>query len=366
VVDILLVTLGLRKPNGGAMSAAKLFYDMMKKSVNFVIIEEISYISSDKIYDKSNPIRLEQEVRRIEAYINQVIATYDIDLIHVNCFDLFYPIIKSDVPVLYSLHDNPIYRYQFDSLLANPLNLIELLFTIQRNFQKRKSLLQYSNIHLFSNYQQKLLSRSYPDKNYFVIPQQVNPVFKQSKIYPQASRDFHIISIVGQISFNKNQLRLLEILKYLSEKKLVIVLVGSYIPVGGYFNLRKLLGQQSDHHQIYWLNDIDAMQVSKIYLMSDLYISFSQNESFGLTVLEALQSGLPVVATKTGGFVEFRNYYPDQLFLIDHDDTAEDIAEKIRNAIDHGKTDHPSEFIEHDDYIRSWLHTYQELIDDNK
>ena len=48
-----------------------------------------------------------------------------------------------------------------------------------------------------------------------------------------------------------------------------------------------------------WVNDIEN------YLqIADLLLHTSENESFGLSILEALSTGVPVVATKAGGVVE--------------------------------------------------------------
>jgi N-acetyl-alpha-D-glucosaminyl L-malate synthase BshA len=56
-----------------------------------------------------------------------------------------------------------------------------------------------------------------------------------------------------------------------------------------------------DRH-VHFLGKIDA--VAPLLAGADLFLLPSQSESFGLSALEALASGVPVVGTKTGGLVE--------------------------------------------------------------
>jgi len=61
----------------------------------------------------------------------------------------------------------------------------------------------------------------------------------------------------------------------------------------------RTLGIESDVH---FLGKIDV--VAPLLAGADLFLLPSQTESFGLSALEALASGAPVVGTKSGGLVE--------------------------------------------------------------
>lgn len=52
---------------------------------------------------------------------------------------------------------------------------------------------------------------------------------------------------------------------------------------------------------------LDAKELCELYNQCDFYVCASEWESFGVSVLEALYSGLPVLSTRCGGVLEFVN-----------------------------------------------------------
>ncbi len=51
-----------------------------------------------------------------------------------------------------------------------------------------------------------------------------------------------------------------------------------------------------------WLGKVEFSQIPKLFRCMSLVACLSHNEGFGLTCLEAMASGVPVIATQTGGF----------------------------------------------------------------
>jgi hypothetical protein len=65
--------------------------------------------------------------------------------------------------------------------------------------------------------------------------------------------------------------------------------------------------------------------------MSDLYVMPSVSEPFGLTALEAVQQGLPVILSKTTGVGEILNQGALKVDFWDVNKMAEQIVEVLRN-----------------------------------
>ena len=69
--------------------------------------------------------------------------------------------------------------------------------------------------------------------------------------------------------------------------------------------------------------------LSKVYRTSDVFVHVPRNEPFGVVLIEAMASGLPVVATSTGGIPEI---VPSEFLVTidDHDKIAEKVCEIFR------------------------------------
>lgn len=76
--------------------------------------------------------------------------------------------------------------------------------------------------------------------------------------------------------------------------------------------LRQVTEELHLEESVYFLPAIAHEKVSEIYSAADIFIMSSENEPFGLTVLESMIMGVPVVASNTGG----------PTFLIQHNFTG--------------------------------------------
>lgn len=104
-----------------------------------------------------------------------------------------------------------------------------------------------------------------------------------------------VILYLGRVAKEKNIQELLSHLQtYLKEKKdIKFVLVG-----GGpeKSNLEILAKQYELEDHVIFVGEVPWEQVMDYYRMGDLFVSASQSETQGITYIEALASGLPVVA----------------------------------------------------------------------
>ncbi len=74
-------------------------------------------------------------------------------------------------------------------------------------------------------------------------------------------------------------------------------------------------------------------EVEKIYAAADLFVFPTMYEPFGLVVLEAMASGLPVITTKLSGAAELIINYQNG-FVIDAPEQIDKIAEYISLLIE--------------------------------
>lgn len=83
--------------------------------------------------------------------------------------------------------------------------------------------------------------------------------------------------------------------------------------------------------RIYFAGLVPYKEISKYYAQADVYISPSLYESFGMSVIEAMAAGLPVIATRAGAVPDFVKHRHNGLLVDVGDPTA--IAEAFENLV---------------------------------
>ena len=123
-----------------------------------------------------------------------------------------------------------------------------------------------------------------------------NEFFKISRDYRKSSNEV-IVTFVGRLAPPKDLLLLIDAIKLVPEIKLQIVgdgelrqQVEGYIFKNALRDRVILLGERFD--------------IPKILAESDIFVLPSRWEGLPLTIIEAMMSGLPVVATRVGGIPE--------------------------------------------------------------
>jgi len=91
---------------------------------------------------------------------------------------------------------------------------------------------------------------------------------------------------------------------------------------------------------------VEGYAKAEVFINADLYVFPTKNDSFGITNLEAMQYGLPIITTKQGAISEYFSE-PDNGFFIKEDD-AKSLAEKI-------------EIIANDDLLRNKISNYNKI-----
>jgi glycosyltransferase involved in cell wall biosynthesis len=136
-----------------------------------------------------------------------------------------------------------------------------------------------------------------PQNKVRVIHNGINPDrFKASEL------DGNRIIYVGRLHERKGVDRLLmSFKKVLDEMKAELVIVGSGEMEG---HLKELARKLDIEESVRFCGFVDDEDIPGLYASSSLFVMPSYYEGFGIVLLEAMASGLPVVATATGGAPE--------------------------------------------------------------
>ena len=111
-----------------------------------------------------------------------------------------------------------------------------------------------------------------------------------------------VILFVGRVDDPRKGLDLLlrALKKVLERVEAVLLVVGK----GDQTEVRKLANSLGISRNVIFAGFIDDATLKKCYALCDMYVCPSRLEGFGLTVLEAMAAGKPVIATKAGAVLE--------------------------------------------------------------
>ncbi|MCP4325913.1 MAG: glycosyltransferase family 4 protein [Alteromonadales bacterium] len=108
------------------------------------------------------------------------------------------------------------------------------------------------------------------------------------------------IACVGNLTVNKNQQLAIHSIKYLLDKghDIVLKIAGEGVERN---NLLKLIKKLNLQERVFLLGGLNRLGVKKLLHESDCFILPSIKETFGVVLIEAMATGLPVLAMKNGG-----------------------------------------------------------------
>lgn len=161
-----------------------------------------------------------------------------------------------------------------------------------------------------------------------VVYQNCDPVFAipQSDEQKQAVKSkYHLpdgfILSVGTIEERKNLLLLVKALAKTPDAKLVVV--GK--PTDYLKTVQQFIDANGLANRVIFLHQVSFAELPALYQLAKLFVYPSRYEGFGIPILEALYSGVPVIAA-TGSCLEEAGG-PDSLYV--GPDNSDDLAAKI-------------------------------------
>lgn len=105
---------------------------------------------------------------------------------------------------------------------------------------------------------------------------------------------------VGRLIPRKGFEYLLRAWRDIPEAHLVIIGEG---PLRG--RLEKVIQELALDGRVHLLGFVDEVKKRQVLRVADIYISGAEHEGFGIVFLEAMEAGLPIIATDTGGQTDF-------------------------------------------------------------
>lgn len=177
-------------------------------------------------------------------------------------------------------------------------------------------------------------------KNFIIKKYNVDP--KKIVIIPNAT-DFEIVSqvrlnrndkknilFVGRLSIEKNIDKIIEAFSILKDKNILLNIVGE----GEKEKELKELVDKYNLKNINFLGRLEGEKLYKMYIKSDIFLLPSKYECFSHTLLEAMTTGIPIIASDIPGTRNvIKNGYNGLLV----EPTPEKIAEAIEKLIKNPK-----------------------------
>ena len=95
-------------------------------------------------------------------------------------------------------------------------------------------------------------------------------------------------------------------------------------------NLQNIVNQCNINDKITFLGEICREKLRDVYKESDAFVLTSRSETFGVAYIEAMTTGMPVIATACGGPNDFVNEQNGYLIPVDNKQALVDALQKMR------------------------------------
>jgi len=284
---------------------------------------------------------------------------YDLDLIHGHTMYSCGCAMKKGFPMVLTIHGPQILEYKTELSSGATLNhrITDAAAVMMESYAARKA--------------DRLIVDSEESKravveNYGAEESRIRVIVKDGidvRNFTQSSCESNTVLFVGRLHERKGLDLFLPIFRDILKEQEV------FLKIAGSGEKEMALKQQVEElgigRHIEFLGHLPDPELLKQYSEASVFVSPSRHEGFGLTVLEALASGLPIVATDTGiastVVEDGRNG-----FLVDHENMKEAILELMGDMAKRKHFGARSRQIAHnytwESAARGIIHIYRELV----
>ncbi len=268
----------------------------------------------------------------------QVINDFKPDIIHLHHpFVLSLPAImyaaKLKIPKVLTIHT----QYERYAYYISPIPHIITNEAIRRiifNLSDKVDIIttpSQSMKDLIGNYKIK--------KDIIVIPNAIDiNIFRKKDIQNvtmlkkelEISPDDIVVIYVGRVSLEKNIDKIIKAMAIIRDNKIdnfKFIVVGDGTAVK---ELNSLAGSLRLNKKVKFVGAIDREMVRNYYQVGDIFAFSSTSETFGMVIIEALASGLPVLAVKAPGAIDIIQDGFDGILV---EDNVPQFAEQLENLI---------------------------------
>jgi len=263
--------------------------NLCKKSDLPIIIKENSLIQIRRfrVLEKSRKLTKAFVSLYIPAEnVIQEINCRNFDILHFhNLTDLTFPTFfaYSKKPKILTCHTiNEVVNYHY---IVGP-----------RLFFFRKILNRMDVLHVLSNRDIKLLNRlGLKNKKIVVIP----PGVDTDRFNSSHDREGNKVLFVGRISPEKGIETLLKALSVINSD-FTLWLIGPLQDPKYFYALKENFSRMFNEGKIRFLGSLSHDKLTEYYAKADIFVLPSKMETFGLVLLEAMASRLPIISTNVG------------------------------------------------------------------
>lgn len=303
------------------------------------------------------------------AYRKLMAVDLDCDVIHAYNMHL-HPAVGRlsetlDIPAVATLNAYPLIEWK--KVNVTPSIKRRLYEQTLLNVERPRLLRQMAHIDVFlplsSAVERVYRNNGLGNVDYEVIPNMLDSSFEVPNDEVEQTEGTRLL-YVGYLRDTKGVRYLIDALDHLPEQiELTVVGDGPEREA-----LESRAAKSTAYDRIEFTGSIPYEEVTRAYVNADIFVHPGVwPEPFGRTILEAMQAGLPVVATDIGGPGET---VPQSELLCPPKD-PENLAESIKYAIEHqDRIAAENERVVHEKYhpdvvVPQFLETYQQVIEES-